>query len=136
MPAIKGFLLRRFGIEDAFFAVEFNDLPLVTGYSTVHRQVFTVQHAAEEFAMVGTSGRLQIGSFYREVIDNLPRSSAFADFFFEVGQGFGVEKRRYDVVEKIVEPVRFVQTEGLKSGLIEDQMRTCRHLAHDTQLAK
>jgi hypothetical protein len=63
LPAIKGFFLGRFGVEDALFSIELDDLPLVTGYSTIHRQVFAVEHAAEELAMMGTSCRLQIGSF-------------------------------------------------------------------------
>lgn len=69
--------------------------------------------------MVGPSGRSKIGSFYLQAADDLLWGSAFADFFFEVGQGFGIEKRRDDGVE-IVEPDRFIQTEGLKSGLVED----------------
>ena len=77
--------------------------------------------------MVGTSGRLQIRSFDREATDDLLRRSAFADFLFEVSQSLSVKKRRDDAIEEIVEPVRFVQTERLKSRFVEDQMRACRH---------
>lgn len=84
VPAIKGLFLGRFGIENALFSADLDDMPLVTGYSSVHRQVFTVEHAAEEFAMVGTSRRLQIGSLQCKATDDLLWSSAFADFLFEV----------------------------------------------------
>ncbi len=77
--------------------------------------------------MVGACGRLHVGGLEREVADDFLGRLALADFFFEVREGLREEERRDVRHVKIVEPVAFVQAEGLERRLIENENGTGRH---------
>ena len=76
---------------------------------------------------MGARRRLHVGGLEREMSDDFLGRPALAYFFFEVREGFR-EKEGCDVRhEKIVEPVAFVQAQGLERRLIENKYRTGWH---------
>jgi len=49
------------------------------------------------------------------------------DLFLQVGKRLGKEKRSDDGAVEIIEPIRFIEAQALKRGLVEDEVRTRRH---------
>ena len=77
--------------------------------------------------MMGARRRLHVGRLEGEVADDFFGRLAIAYFFFEVREGLREEERRDVRHEKIVEPVAFVQAQGLERRLIENKYRTGWH---------
>jgi hypothetical protein len=78
--------------------------------------------------MMGAGGGLHVRGLEREMSDNFFGRAPAADFLFQVREGLREEEGCDVRQEKIVEPVAFVQAEGLEGRLVENKDRTGWHV--------
>src|SRR6266478_2619345 len=80
-----------------------------------------IEVAAEDFFMMAACRSLHVGRLKRKMANDFLGRLTLAYFLFEIREGFRKEEGCDDRHEKIVEPVAFVQAEGLERRFVKNQ---------------